>query len=74
VVLIDGLDALVSPERYPALGDWYETLTEKGIQVIATIQDSEHAHRFALAAKERGIDAVAYRLSLLGGRLTTSTL
>ncbi|BES82424.1 hypothetical protein [Pyrodictium abyssi] len=74
VVLIDGLDAMISPELYPALVEWFKTLVEKGVQVVATMQDSERARRLARAAIENGIDAAAYRLSLPGGMLTVSSL
>ena len=67
VALIDGLDAMISPELYPALVEWFKTLVEEGVQAVATMRDSERAHRLAKAATENGIDGAAYRLSLPGG-------
>ena len=73
VVLIDGLDAVTSPELYPALVEWFQALVGEGVQVIATMQDSEHARMLARATAENGIDAANYQLSLSGGMLTVSS-
>ncbi|WP_143522103.1 ATP-binding protein [Pyrodictium delaneyi] len=74
IILIDGLDTMAPPELYPALIEWFTRLTEKGIQVVATLQDPSHAQQLRRAAERDGINTIAYKLSLSGGQLILSQI
>jgi len=69
IILIDGLDTMAPTELYPALIEWFTRLAEKGIQVVATLQDPSHAQQLRRAAEREGINTIAYKLSLSGGQL-----